>query len=592
MSIYLDSSYLNDDIKLEETKKSDQTSMLTASCITMVLNQLNTVDQVSMSAIAAPAATAPSAASSAPAPSDSFQWPQDDTQPMPPSWFTDTSVPDNQLDAEEKLEKMLKWQEENPMNINGEIYMLQYMINFANTYPNDPLLDEKSSSGKDYATIMLTLMVNLMASVCVDSNFSSSAFKAALTEMDSLFKNSNSPLLRDVDDYFKNHYTQIGFYTDNYGKDTWDTFLLKAGGTLCLLGMKTISPFIHKIYQQILKDIGTTDPFMLYIALLAVLADEEADFEMDIIGTANVLSELAVGERTVGNASSALSIIMNLNGYGSPTDINHYITAFNQNMDKALNDPNSQEAQAYNDLKTRDPELANDLNDLYQVTSTNGDDYTKYDANAQKEVSDDLAKILDQYNSHTSNTDITSDLNILFSSIDTPDISGIDDLNSWYKSVQNYNDGDYKNACDSAQTLAESILYLQAMGDDLNDSMLPGLKSLTDRLTKDFESLTGVTDQDLQDAANGNQAAEQKIVDGVSKLVPQDPNQDTHGLTTINNDLNSITTYFNNHNSAEQAEAQYLSGMVEQMLSFMKQMYNQPGQLDAAIQTHLQSAGQ
>jgi hypothetical protein len=133
---------------------------------------------------------------------------------------------------------------------------------------------------------------------------------------------------------------------------------------------------------------------------------------------------------------------------------------------------------------------------------------------------------------------------------------------------------------------------LQSMGDYLNDSMMPGLKELTDRLVGDFESITGVSEQDLQDAANGSTTAQQKIVDGISSIIPTDPDQDTYGITTINNDLNSVTTYFNNQNSAQQAQVQYLSGEVNQMLTFMKQMYDQPVQLTTDINSNLNSADQ
>ena len=490
--------------------------------------------------------------------------------PNPPSWFN-TNVPDNELDAIKKLEKMLKWQEANFMNINGETALLQYMVNFEKKFPND-----KGFVSKD---LMETLMKNLIAETYVQGG----DVQAEINKIHSIV--SGDSFLDSIwNDFAKKGYADVSYYEKNYSVDgkpiSWDEFLLKAGGDIAFQTINTIPLLINAIYHKELDQIwqmylACKNPFFYYLALLAVIGDKEQDTEMDVMQCANMLKELSNGEKSVGNALSALSVIVNL-ASPSTADINNCLRSFYDEMTKIINEQNTN-GPDWQKFQSLPQSMQDSITSAYTFVSFNGGDSFDYNS-----LSDEAK---------TQCNGIINEMCGFCSSNST--------CNSLFGSCFNKIINDNNNAKEEAQELAEALLYIQQMGDILggDNSIFPGLKEMTDKLlgdgNGDFYKLTGLTPDILKKAAYDDDGkSQQEIVDAIKKIVPTNQNSDTNSITTINNDLNQITSYFNDHNSAEQSKAQYIAANDQKMLSFMKQMYDQPTTLIKAIMQNLAKANQ
>lgn len=402
-----------------------------------------------------------------------------------PSWFNGDVDTNDYLSAVKELEKMLKWQAANFTNISGMYDLLQYMVNFAEAYPDSSLL-----SMDEYKDTMLTLMKNLVAEAFVVSGGDKTSTKSAIETLENLVSGLPSALSGDdgVLNDFESNYGNYNYYAENYEDSNGNVistteFELKAGADMASLSISTtdddtgtttndINDLINQAYKEEINALCTKyadNPWMLFLSLMAIIMQKENDSEYDITGEANMLDLLGKGEDVTGDLTNALASIVN--------------------------------------------------------------DYN--DDNSGSTISDD-----------------------------------------------------------DVQTFANAFCTIYSMGYYLggDDSVLSGLQDNVDQLFDDFTSTTGVSLDQLEGAAEGNSDDISDVKNGLINIMPETTvsSDDTsttsdNDFQTVNNDINNITTYFNDHNSTEQAEAQYLSSMDEEFLSFIKSALKAPNTFETAI---------
>lgn len=162
--------------------------------------------------------------------------------------------------------------------------------------------------------------------------------------------------------------------------------------------------------------------------------------------------------------------------------------------------------------------------------------------------------------------------------------------------IKNY---EYQYPYDDAQRLAKNLLFLRETGEIYNDTIFPGLLDLTSKLlgdssdpNGDFFTVVGITLDQLEGAAEGNTDDEVALINGIVKLVPLDDSGDSSDLSLINNELSSLAMYFDENTQQEQANVQYITATEKEMLSFLKELYDNPTQFIKAIQQNLNRSNQ
>lgn len=503
-----------------------------------------------------------------------FNWPKDPTQPNPP--FDNTIPPRNpgETDSQyylrvlKKLEQMIAWQKNNPMNINGESVLLTFMISFGQQFGLSHI----------NTNLMETLMKNLIASVYVDDESQAAALQAMQAIKDMF---AGAPSLKYILDDFNNEKNKgfdINTYINGYqigSKDKdkdWQIFLLRAGRDLAKVCVNDLPSLIKGIYDDELDIIlklakACKNPFLYYLLLLSVIGQKEADTQGTIGGCGNMLKLLAKGESASGDAMSALAVLINQleAKRGDASALNDFY--------KKIMDPDPAKRAAL--LKDLTADQAQALKNIWSI----GDDP------AYKGL--DLSSITDP-----------GDQGII--------VKAMNDLSksSTFKAkFPDYKDSDWtafnakmtdylNDSPDAAKKLADTLLYLQEMSKDL-EVLLPGIKASTEKFfgkdgnPGDFFSLTKITPDMLNKASEGNVTSQKAISDAIYALVPRTQSMDSQSLTTINTEMSQIGTFFNDQNSQEQATAQFISSNDQKMLSFIKEMYDQPTTFTKAIMQNL-----
>ena len=251
-NIILDDTYTIQTMQLDAMEDSSkkiqkEKQALVAHILMMIMQQSQKTEE-----IGANNSTNAVSASSSSSQMVTFKWPGDDTQPNPP--FDNTIPPRNpgETDSQyylrvlKKLEQMIAWQKNNPMNINGESVLLTFMISFGQQFPGG--LSHINTN------LMETLMKNLIASVYVDSE-SQAAALLAMDAIKAMF--AGSPSLKYIlDDFDRNHGFDINTYINGYqigSKDKekdWQIFLLRAGGALAKVCVNDLPSLIKGIYDD------------------------------------------------------------------------------------------------------------------------------------------------------------------------------------------------------------------------------------------------------------------------------------------------------------------------------------------------------
>lgn len=576
-NIILDDTYTIQTIQLDAMEDSSkkiqkEKQALVAHILMMIMQQSQKTEETG-NTIASSSVDSVAAASDSSSQMVTFNWPKDPTQPNPP--FDNTIPPKNpgETDSQyylrvlKKLEQMIAWQKNNPMNINGESVLLTFMISFGQQFPGG--LSHINTN------LMETLMKNLIASVYVDSESQAAALQA-MEAIKAMF--AGSPSLKYIlDDFDRNHGFDINTYINGYqigSKDKekdWQIFLLRAGGALAKVCVNDLPSLIKGIYDDELDIIlklakACKNPFLYYLLLLSIIGQKETDTQGTIGGCGNMLKLLAKGESASGDAMSALSVLINQleAKRGDASALNDFY--------KKIMDPDPAKRAAL--LEGLTPAQASELKNIWA------------DGDSQAYKGLDLSSITDpgdQGRMVNSMNDLAQ--NATFKA-KFPDYKDSD----WTKI--NANMKDYlNNSPDAAKKLADTLLYLQEMSKDL-EVLLPGIKDSTEKFfgkdgSGDFFSLTKITPDMLNKASEGDLASQKAISDAVYALVPKTQSMDSQSLTTINTEMSQIGTFFNDQNSQEQATAQFISSNDQKMLSFIKEMYDQPTTFTKAIMQNL-----
>ncbi len=497
-----------------------------------------------------------------------FVWPGDDTQPNPP--FDSTIPPKEKGETDDhyylrvlkKLEQIISWQKNHPTNINGESTLLNFMTSFIKMFPQGRAL------AMQYTNLMLTIMQNLIASVYVDSQ--GKAVSDAINEIKNLL-NSDPSLTYlyqafdaaggfNIDTYNKK------YSTDGQGKSVidWNTFLLRAGGALASVCVNDLPSLMKGLYDKELEEIyklylACKNPFLYYLLLLSIIGQKQADTENNVAGCGDMLKLLAKGESAAGDAMSALSVLVNL--LKGKTDDLNFLNTF---VHLVASNPSIIET-----LKTTDPAAYNALKLL--VTYGNID-LNDLDANDKKEVMDAMKVVLG-----------SDKAKALYSTFDFKKLQ--DKITDW---ETNYHP-------DDAKKLAAALLNLQEMAKDM-EALLPGIKESVKKFfgdkgdDGDFFKLTNLDAATLQLAATGDATAEKKLSDAIYNIVPKGKDASSTALSTINSDMNTMTVFYNDQNSLVQAQAQNTSSNDQKMISFIQEMYKQPGDFIKAIMQFMQKS--
>lgn len=505
---------------------------------------------------------------------------------------------------EKTLINILSWQRANFMNISSCSVVLQYMNKYAGLYSNDPR--DTFVKSEQFNNFAATLMEILAASIYVNNN-------GKVDPNEILSMASNMQRAKDIfnadkfNDPNSDAYKQ---YTIIQNDDPFQEmmFRYKAGGKLAKAVTDDLGTLTHMIYSALIAEItkdakdssikgqGSKNIELIYIQLLDLIRGKESNAEDEIAGTANMLQELGNGESVIGNISDYFSKILN----GSNLDWAKYESDI-----KFINAQLAAFTKAYNQIKV------NAANNKYNTV----EDYLKAKYNLSSSTTSamtDAYKILSKYDDGKGNFDFTSfsksdqnqlvsDFNLVKSDKNIGNVKELDgfpfsDLNSDINFVSHFFDND-DDGDNTAQKLAQALLQLQEMGDDLNDSIFPGLKDITDKFLGDgkgdFFKITGISKETLQKAANGDTAAEAEVFKKIALLAPHDGiDYNSSGLSTLNNEINECGSYFNDHNNAEQADAQVLSSNDEKILSFIKEMQDYPVNFEKTIVQNIGRASQ
>lgn len=226
------------------------------------------------------------------------------------------------------------------------------------------------------------------------------------------------------------------------------------------------------------------------------------------------------------------------------------------------------------------------ITDLYNILvpvyekNNSSINFSKLDSKTQTQIIDDLNTINNDPNAVSFmktylNTDVSAFLDVI-------------------------NDYEYQYPYDAAQNLAQNLLFLRETGEIYGNTIFPGLLDLTSKLLGDssnpnggdFFSAVGISLEQLEGAAEGNTDDETALIEGIVNLVPSDDSGETSELSLINNDLSGIAMYFDENTQQEQANVQYITATDKEILSFLKELYDNPTKFVEAIQKNLNQANQ
>lgn len=502
----------------------------------------------------------------------------------------DVTIPDDYDDAERGLESLISFQAGNWNQFSDMIYLLEYMIGFAEKFPSSPVV-----TAQTYTKLEAALVINLIATIFVNSGGDQALTNQAIATVSGLF-GGNIP--SEITPYMN-----YAYYSKNY---TYDGTHVITQQELHFYEVNTLfnatpSKLLSGIYKDEINRIMDNfdeatfleGDFEIYIQLAGVILQKEGDTQNEIASCANMLQELSTGATYVGNAEDAFSQIVKFD-INNPTliELNTSLDDIEEGFEytfKALNITNDAQFKTYLIGTCHTTEAgANAIVDLHDILEpiykiNNAIQWSSIDSATQHKILTDLTTI--------NNT--PSDCNtfiMLTNTVPSYDI----------KLINDYDNNTPTEPLDEAKILAQYLLGLRQMGQIYDSTIFPGLGDITSKLLGnsenpsggDFFSVTGISLDQLIGAAQGNTADEQAIVDGIGKIVPIDADGETEGLSTINNELNEMATYFDDHNQAETTNVQTMANNDEKMLSFIKELYDQPTKFIKSIQSNLQQSAQ
>jgi hypothetical protein len=440
------------------------------------------------------------------------------------------------------------------------------------------------------------MMKNYLASVYIHLG----DLDGAIAKIQSLFGGVIPDFLKDI--ATKEYYINSKLYNDETGHPiSVQRFAIIGGSELALACQKFIKKLRKMIYEEEIKEImkhahdhkmkGHLNIHLIYLQLLNIIRSKEEDAQDEIAGSANMLKELGFGETDTGNITDAIAAILGIHNPEDLSIINSNLKSFMQDMNYILTTYKG-DVQKFVDDLTRDFKLspggADALKEIFtickQCKDPNNPDFSQLSPEDRKKLQDDFAKLNDD-------PKFPSVVSSFFTQGGLLKIPVTVDFKDTLLKMKDYQ----PFAADSVQKLAQALLEIKDMGDFFDESIFPGLKEITEKLIGAdgyLKTLAGIDTDTLKKAAKGDKEAIKTITEKLRALQPQKPGDDTHALTAINNAVNEISTYFNDHNNAEQATAQFLSSNDEKILSFIKEMQDMPVSFTKAIMQNIQRSGQ
>ena len=481
--------------------------------------------------------------------------------------------------------------------------ILNFLIQFSETYKNDPAVNSAE---------MKQMITTYMQIIIATAYINGQDVQAAINRIESKFAGAQSPAMKAaIAEFNQAGKNTVQFYIDNYSVTnpadptkkipmSKDTFARVGGGQMAFCAINSIGKISHMLYKSLIAEVmkdaaaatmkGHKNIQLIYLELLNIIRSKEGDAEDEIAGTANMLKQLGLGETSTGAAEDAISKLISLTKSLDPSidlkTINTNLTALAKFFHDYKNWDRTQVARKLHDAGVKSGDEINAFLDLHdtlldvQISQPMPLDWTKIPPYTQ-------SKILNELEIINRNPKAWTAFNL------KPE-----DAENLVKAIDSYN-GFTPDVLDTAKQLAQALLDLREMGLYFNDSIFPGLKEITEELLGDekgaggdFFAITKLDLNTLQLAANGNEAAQEKVVKAIEALKPESATSETSPLSTITNEINHIATFFNDRNNEEQADAQFLSSNDEKILAFIKEMQDFPVNFEKAILQNLQRSGQ